>query len=93
MFRFAFCYCDKHSDQEPLPGERGLFTLHFQVIVGYLVKPGQGLKHKPQQKTWKTLFTGSLTRMLGYLSFTAQELLPRDGTTHNGLGRHTSIAS
>lgn len=75
--QFAFCCCKKTL----VWGRQGVFTL--QIIGCYQGKPRQELKAALSRDTGGRLLTGLLPSVLfGYLSYTAQVHLLRDGTKY-----------
>ena len=90
----------KYHDQKVSWREKGLFGLHFHIVVEHQRKSGEEFKHSRHLKAGvvaeATRVGGLLLTGLPYMSCPAccygtQDHQPRDGTTHNGLGPLPSI--
>jgi hypothetical protein len=80
--------CDKHRDQKQLGEQMVFLMLHLHHTGCQGRSSRQELKQRPQ----KTAAYWPAVRVLSSsLSSIAQDHMPRDGTTHSGLGHLPSI--
>lgn len=83
------CCYDKHSDQNQLGEGMGLFdhvTVHHQWKPGQELKAGNVEVRTEAETTEECSLLACSRLMFSYLSYSAQDNLPRHGSTHNGLG-------
>ena len=87
----VFLFLHKQHDQEASWGGKGLFSLHFHIVVHHQRKSELELKQIRKQELMQrprrdvTYWLAS-SGLLSLLFYRTQVYQPRDGTTHSGLG-------